>query len=39
LIPLAAIAPDLVHPVLKRSVASLLADLGETSGVRPFGAL
>ncbi len=32
--PLAEIAPGLVHPVLKRTVAELLADL---TGVRPHG--
>ncbi len=33
--PLAEIAPGLVHPVLGRTVADLLAEL---TGVRPFGA-
>ncbi len=32
--PLAEIAPGVVHPVLKRTVAELLGDL---QGVRPFG--
>ena len=32
--PLAEIAPGVVHPVLKRTIAELLADL---QGVRPFG--
>jgi 2-amino-4-hydroxy-6-hydroxymethyldihydropteridine diphosphokinase len=39
LVPLSAIAPELIHPVLGRSIASLLADLGEISGVRPFDTL
>ena len=34
LLPLAEIAPGAVHPVLKRTIADLLADL---QGVRPFG--
>jgi 2-amino-4-hydroxy-6-hydroxymethyldihydropteridine diphosphokinase len=34
LVPLAEIAPGLVHPLLKRSIAELLGDL---TGVRPFG--
>ncbi len=33
--PLAEIAPGLIHPVLKRSIADLLADLLQ---LRPFGA-
>lgn len=33
LAPLAAIAPDLVHPVLRQSVAQLLADLDSTAAV------
>ena len=33
--PLAQIAPGLVHPVLKRSIADLLAEL---QGLRPYGA-
>lgn len=37
LVPLAKIAPEAVHPVLKKSVAKLLAGLGEIEGVKPFG--
>lgn len=33
--PMAEIAPGVVHPVLQRTIAELLADL---QGVRPFGA-
>ena len=33
LVPLAEIAPGLVHPSLKKSAAVLLKELGEISGV------
>ncbi len=36
LVPLAEIAPDLVHPVNGRKVKELLDDLGEASGVRKW---
>lgn len=36
LVPLAAIAPDLAHPRLKRTIRELLDALGETSGVREW---
>jgi 7,8-dihydro-6-hydroxymethylpterin-pyrophosphokinase len=35
LAPLADLAPELIHPVLGRSVASLLDEIDRT-GVRPF---
>ena len=38
LVPLAEIAPDLIHPRLQTPVAELLNDLPVTAGVRPFGA-
>jgi 2-amino-4-hydroxy-6-hydroxymethyldihydropteridine diphosphokinase len=36
LVPLAQIAGGIMHPVLQRSVADLLRDLGEIDGVRPW---
>ncbi len=33
LAPLAEIAPQAIHPILKRTAAELLADLGETGGI------
>ena len=35
LVPLADLAPELVHPVLKRRVSELLSDV-DTSGIHPF---
>ena len=35
--PLAEIAPRLVHPVLRRAAAHLLAELGAGDRVRPWG--
>jgi 2-amino-4-hydroxy-6-hydroxymethyldihydropteridine diphosphokinase len=37
LVPLAAIAPEALHPVLKKTVSRLLFELGPIEGVRPFG--
>jgi len=34
LVPLADVAPTLVHPLLGRSIAALLADLGPLTGIR-----
>jgi 2-amino-4-hydroxy-6-hydroxymethyldihydropteridine diphosphokinase len=36
LAPLADVAPAWIHPILKRSAASLLADLGSQEDIRPF---
>lgn len=38
LAPLAEIAPRAVHPVLRRTVSRLLAELRDKGGVRPWGA-
>jgi 2-amino-4-hydroxy-6-hydroxymethyldihydropteridine diphosphokinase len=37
LVPLAEIAPELVHPVSGKTVGQLLQELGEISGVRKLG--
>ena len=37
LVPLAEIAPDLVHPVVKKTVRKLLTALADKSGVVRFG--
>jgi len=39
LVPLAEIAPDLIHPARQRLIAALLTDLGDVTGVRPCGSL
>ncbi|MEA2585038.1 MAG: 2-amino-4-hydroxy-6-hydroxymethyldihydropteridine diphosphokinase [Thermomicrobiales bacterium] len=36
LVPLAEIAPEVVHPVLHRTISQLLGDLEGTEGVRPW---
>lgn len=37
LVPLAEIAPELVHPVNQRNIREMLKDLGEVAGVRKRG--
>jgi 2-amino-4-hydroxy-6-hydroxymethyldihydropteridine diphosphokinase len=37
LVPLAELAPSLVHPVLGRTVAEMLADVGSTGMTKCFG--
>ncbi len=39
LVPLVEIAPDLEHPVLRRSMRDLLRDLDSLAGVRVLGSL
>jgi 2-amino-4-hydroxy-6-hydroxymethyldihydropteridine diphosphokinase len=36
LVPLHDIAPDLVHPVLGKTISELLAECSDTSRIRPF---
>lgn len=38
LVPLATVAPNLVHPRLGKTVATLLAEMGSTAGVHPTDA-
>jgi 2-amino-4-hydroxy-6-hydroxymethyldihydropteridine diphosphokinase len=38
LVPLADVGAEVIHPRLHRSIADLLGDLGEISGVRPWPA-
>jgi len=35
-VPFAEIAPDVKHPVLKKTVAKLLAETPDRSEVRPY---
>ncbi len=39
LVPLADIAPEVIHPGSGRTVAEMLAGLGDRDGVRPVGSL
>lgn len=36
LVPLAEIAPGLIHPVIGKTAVELLADVGDNQGVRPL---
>lgn len=39
LVPLAEVAPEFIHPVLKKSVAALLADCTDASNVKKYASL